>query len=167
MKQGANDFVAKECSSGSAYIGTFYICYSKNLTDLKKLNVDDEHCCYCSKEALTSCSQRFPNWKLHLEEGDKSCHVTLQEVTENDSGYYQCRVYDVANYPCKRRYGNIYNYSVSTSNHSLSNQSPFSVSTIILIAVISGVTGILIIIVILTIVIIKLYRKRTRYHQSK
>lgn len=119
--EGTSDFNVQTCSDNEN-IGIFYVCYSKNLSELEKLNVDNQHCCYCSEKAvLTNCSQRFPNWKIDLAGGHKSfCRVTLREVTKNDSGYYQCRVYDVDYYPCKHRNGYTYNYSVSISDHSSS-----------------------------------------------
>lgn len=63
LKEGASDATVVSCSSDT-YIGDFYICYSKNLNELDKLDMDDRQCCYCSNEASDDCSQKFPNWKI-------------------------------------------------------------------------------------------------------
>ena len=118
LKEGASDAPVITCSS-DAYIGDFYVCYSRNISGLERLQVDDKQCCYCSREGSIDCMKKFPNWKLEYAEGGhrSTCLAKLQNVTNDDAGFYQCRVYDVTNYPCKRRYGNIYGYNVSAQRN--------------------------------------------------
>ena len=167
LKKGASNATVIDCSSDS-YIGDFYICYSKNLSDLERLEVDDKQCCFCSREGSTDCMKKFPNWKLEYTERQhrSTCLTNLHDVTEDDSGYYQCRVYDAANYPCKRRYGNIYGYNVSTYHNDHSS------STIHLALAFVIVFGVFMTLIILIDVMIALrllhkrYRKPPSHHMA-
>ena len=123
LTEGARNATVISCSSNS-YVGNFSICHSKNLTNLQRLAVDDEDCCFCSPSG--DCDEKFPNWKLDIkltvvgEKDQFNCLVKLVNVTEDDSGFYQCRVFHLENYPCQRRYGSIYNFSVSKQESSTS-----------------------------------------------
>ena len=165
LKKGANDVTAISCLSNS-YVGDFSICYSKNLSDLQRLAVNDQHCCYCSSVATSECSQKFPNWKLIItpvEQVDQqfNCHAVLKSVAEDDAGFYQCRVYDLSKYPCNRRYGDLYNYSISTSNDDSSSNSHFSVPVIAIFGVFAALFTIIMTIMITfgVIVACRKYRK--------
>ena len=111
----------------------------------------EEHCCYCSSTAISDCNKTFPNWELmitRVEQIDQfNCDAVLKNVTEDDVGFYQCRVYDVYNYPCQRRFEGIYNYNISTANndHS-SSKGHFSVPDIALFIVSATLVAILAII---------------------
>ena len=153
VKKGDTDVSIKNCSIDLP-IGTFYMCYSKNLSDLEKLQVDDQRCCYCSEEGSKECKKKFPNWKLTITDTSLSatkCYLSLLTVSERDLGHYQCRLNIQGRYPgydgCKLRYGHITNVSVSNppSNHnSHSNISHWlhnnvAIGVVIIIAVILGV----------------------------
>ena len=164
LKKGANNITAISCLS-NPYVGDFYICYSKNLSDLQRLAVNDEHCCYCSSIAISECSQKFPNWKIIITPVEQiqidqqfNCHAVLKSVTEDDVGFYQCREYDLRYYPCNRRYGYIYNYSISTSNDDSSSNSHFSVLVIAIFGVLAALFTIIMTIMI-TFGVIVAYRK--------
>ena len=165
MKEGISDATVISCSSDT-YIGDFYICYSKNLSVLEKLEVDNRRCCYCSNEASDDCNQKFPNWKIeYTERQNKStCLLKLRDVIKEDSGFYQCRVYELIKHPCKRRYGTTYNCSVSatSSNHTKSQQ-----STMIAVSIIAGIATVGISIVGIVIVGIGLYGWKRKNSQSK
>ena len=147
LKKGISDATVISCSS-DAYIGDFYICYSKNLGVLKKLDVDNRQCCLCSNEASYECNQKFPNWRVeYTERQNKStCLLKLRNVIEEDSGFYQCRVYELIKHPCKRRYGTTYNCTVfaTPSNNFKSQQ-----SIMIIEIVVSAIVGVGIIIIII------------------
>ena len=168
LKKGANNVTVITCSS-SSYVGDFYICYSKNLSDLQRLAVNDEHCCYCSSIGAYECGQKFPNWNLTItsvEQIDQfNCDAVLKNVTEDDVGFYQCRVYDLYNYPCKRRFEVIYNYSISTTtnnDHSSSN-GHFSVPDI---AIYGAVAVALLITIVIVIIGIITWRCRNSRHST-
>ena len=107
--------------------------------------------------------KKFPNWKLEYSEGGhrSTCLAKLQNVTEDDAGFYQCRVYDVTNYPCKRRYGNIYGYNVSTQ-HDDHLSSTIHLHGVTLASVIVFGVSITLIIVIFTTAL--LYRRCRKTH---
>ena len=167
LTEGARDATVITCSSSNSYVGDFSICHSKNLTNLQRLAVDDEDCCFCSTTALDGCSKKFPNWKLELTEVDQidqlNCLVKLKNVAEEDSGFYQCRVYDLKNYPCQRRYGSIYNFSVSKQDSSPST-THHNYLTIAVIAIV----GVVVIVLIVTLVLLALIlcRKHRKSHSS-
>ena len=135
LKKGANNVTVITCSS-SSYVGGFSICYSKNLSDLQRLAVKEEQCCYCSSIGADKCNKMFPNWDLTItpveQTNQLNCDAVLKNVTEADVGFYQCRVYDVYHYPCQRRFERIYNYSISTANNNdhSSSKGHFSVPDI-------------------------------------
>ena len=120
LEEGASNVTVITCSSDSL-IGQFYICHSKNLSGLGRLDVDDEDCCFCLREGSINCTEKFPGWKLeYADEAHRSiCRAKLQRVTEDNYGFYQCRIYDT-NYPCKGRYGNIHGYNISSHHPSSS-----------------------------------------------
>ena len=146
MKEGTSDATVISCSSDT-HIGDFYICYSKNLSVLEKLDVDNRQCCLCSNEASDDCNQKFPNWKIeYTERQNKStCLLKLRNVIEEDSGFYQCRVYELFKHPCKRRYGTTYNCSVSATS-SISNHS----KSLIIVYVLAGIATVIIIMIIIS-----------------
>lgn len=125
LKEGTSDVILVTCETDTN-IGSFYICYSNNLHELERLEISNSQCCYCSSEASDICKKNFPNWHVEHTETDyrSTCLVKLRNVAKDDSGFYQCRVFHF-NYPCKRRYGNIYNCSVSTSDNSPSSKLNF------------------------------------------
>ena len=151
LKEETRDAVVINCSSDT-YIGDYYICYSKNLNELEKLDIDDRHCCYCSNEASDDCIQKFSNWKIEYAERQNAstCLLNLRDVTKNDSGFYQCRVYELIKYPCKRRYGTTYNCSVSAT----SNNDPNALSMVWCIVIGCAVTAFIIITVIVIVIVI-------------
>ena len=131
LKKGVTNVAVKNCAPDSP-IGKFYMCYSKNLTDLEKLEVDAQHCCYCSSEASLDCMKLFPNWNL-TDAGSSvfKCYLSLLTITDTDTGYYQCRLSlvetdnDYRN--CMLRFGDITKLSVSNPTPSPSpvpNPSP-------------------------------------------
>ena len=173
LKKGDSNVDVKSCLP-QGLIGQFYMCYSKNLSDLEKLEVDPQHCCYCSREGSEDCVKIFPNWNL-TDAGSSvtKCYLSLMTVNETDAGYYQCRLSLVESNNhyrnCKLRYGDITN--VSISNHSPSpSPSPTDHSntnivgewihshvavTVIVIAIIVGV-----IVITLTTIGYCVYKKR-------
>ena len=168
LTEGARDATVISCSSSNSYVGDFSICHSKNLTNLQRLAVGDEDCCFCSTTALGDCSKKFPNWKLELTQVDwidqLNCLVKLMNIAEDDSGFYQCRVYDLKNYPCQRRYGSIYNFSVSKQDSSPSTTH----RDYLIYAIAAPSIFVLIIVFIVTIVLLALilYRKYKKSHSS-
>ena len=166
LKKGDNNVTVITCSSNTQ-VGGFYVCYSKNLSDLQRLAVNDEHCCYCSSIGAYECGQKFPNWNLIItpvEQIDQlNCDAVLKNVTEDDVGYYQCRVYDVYHYPCQRRFEGIYNYSISTTNNNdhSSSKAHFSVQDI---AIYGGVAVALLITIVIVIIGIITWRYRNSRH---
>ena len=122
LREGDTSVAVKSCSP-EILIGNFYMCYSKNLSDLEKLEVDAQHCCYCSREASEDCMKIFPNWNL-TDAGSSvyKCYLSLLTVNETDTGYYQCRLSlvesnnDYRN--CMLRYGDITEVSVSNPHPS-------------------------------------------------
>ena len=161
LKEGASNITVITCLSDSD-IGNFYICYSKYLSDLGRLEVDDKHCCYCSREGSIDCMKNFPNWKLeYAERGHRStCLTKLQNVTEDDAGFYQCRVYDVTNYPCKRRYGNIYGYNVSTYHNDYSSSTIHFNGVALAFVIIFAISVTLIILIVVITLLHRIHRKR-------
>ena len=125
LKKGDTNVDVKSCLP-QGLTGQFYMCYSKNLSNLKKLEVDAQHCCYCSREGSEDCVKIFPNWNL-TDAGSSvtKCYLSLMTVNETDAGYYQCRLSLVEsnNYyrNCKLRYGDITYVSVSNHSHSNTN----------------------------------------------
>ena len=108
LKRGNTNVIVKNCSLDIP-IGTFYICYSKTLSGLEKIEVDDQRCCYCSREGADDCMKRFPNWHLDYIDSPSKCYLTLLTVNDSDNGHYQCRIpYNI----CKLRYGYITNLSM-------------------------------------------------------
>ena len=168
LTEGARDATVISCSSSNSYVGDFSICHSKNLTNLQRLAVDDEDCCFCSRAALSDCSKKFPNWKLELSPVGRidqcNCLAKLKNVAEDDSGFYQCRVYDLENYPCQRRYGSIYNFSVSKQESSTSTATHPDYLTIAVIAMFG--TGVIVFIVTLVPLALILCRKHKKSHSS-
>lgn len=165
LEEGANDATVISCSSDT-YIGDFYVCYSKNLDKLEKLDIDNRHCCYCSNEASDNCIQKFRNWKtLYTKRQNTStCLLNLQHATEEDSGFYQCRVYELIKHPCKRHYGTTYNLSVSAKP---SNDSkPHAHSVVIIVSIVSVISGLLVIFIACA-VICFVHKQRSRASQSK
>ena len=80
------------------------------MSDLAGLDVNDEHCCYCSDVGAQNCKVKMPNWRLKYT--DSTCRLYLRRVTMSDVGFYQCRVFNIDYYPCKYRYGNLISVSV-------------------------------------------------------
>ena len=164
MEEGISDATVISCSSDT-YIGDFYICYSKNLGVLEKLDVDNRQCCLCSNEASDECNQKFPNWRIeYTERQNKStCLLKLRDVIEEDSGFYQCRVYELIKHPCKRRYGTTYNCSIfATSSNNFKSQQRIMIIEIV-VPVIVGMAAIIIIIIIIIILCVR----RRKNLQSK
>ena len=132
LKINDTNVAVKSCAPDSP-ISKFYMCYSKNLTDLEKLEVDTQHCCYCSREASSDCMKLFPNWNL-TDAGSSvfKCYLSLLTVNDNDAGYYQCRLSLVETNndyrDCMLRFGNITEVSVSNPNPSPSPSPSFSSS---------------------------------------
>ena len=163
LTEGVRNATVISCSSNS-YVGNFSICHSKNLTNLQRLAVDDEDCCFCSPSG--DCDEKFPNWKLDIEltvVGEKdqfNCLIKLMNVAEDDSGFYQCRVYHLENYPCQRRYGSIYNFSVSKQDSSPSTIAHHDYLTVFAIA--TSTPSIIIFIVTLVPLALFLYWKHKR-----
>ena len=149
LKEGDTNVAVKSCSPERP-IGKFYMCYSKNLSDLEKLKVDAQHCCYCSWEASEDCMKIFPNWNL-TDAGSSvfKCYLSLLTVNETDAGYYQCRLSLVESNDdyrnCTLRYGDITEVSVSNSHPTSSPNigdwihTHVAATVLIIIAVIVGV----------------------------
>ena len=154
--RGNTNVTVKNCSLHIP-IGRFYMCFSKNLSGLEKIEVDDQQCCYCSREGAKDCMKRFPNWYLDYMDSSPKCYLTLMTVNDSDNGHYQCRISsDDKN--CKFRYGYITDLSVSNPSPG-DHKSSRSISTWIHshISITCVIASIIVIIIIVGVISISTY----------
>jgi len=158
LQNGDTNTFVISCTSNGINIGDFYICYANHSTDLAGLDVDN--CCYCSEIGAQSCSARMPNWKLEFRYS--TCKLYLSKVSTNDTGFYQCRVYNDRLFQCKYRYGNITNITVSQhagSQHDILGKYHTAVIS-------AGIVLISLVVIVISCVVWK-YKQRSRWrHQS-
>jgi len=160
LQNGDTNINVISCNSHGIDIGDFYICYANHSIDLAGLDVDN--CCYCSHIGAQDCAARMPNWKLEFT--SSTCQLYLNKASMNDTGFYQCRVYNNRLFQCKYRYGNITNISVFYAGSQLGILDQIAkYRTAVIIA---GVLLISVVIVIVISCVVWKYKQRSRRHQS-